>query len=104
MSLTDDPHDALRQPRSDQESRAESHRRPVRSGRRAWIMRIVLLTSLAYLGFVAVLYSLQTRLIFPGQDTQGQEFAQVRPRPGTELVRLTTGRGDPIVALYGPAL
>jgi fermentation-respiration switch protein FrsA (DUF1100 family) len=51
-----------------------------------------------------VLYSLQTRLIFPGQDTQGQPFAEVQPRPGTELVHLKTRRGESIVALYGPAL
>jgi pimeloyl-ACP methyl ester carboxylesterase len=50
------------------------------------------------------LYSLQTRLIFPGQETQGQPFAEVRPGPGTELVRLRTHRGDSIVALYGAAL
>src|SRR5262249_51205161 len=68
------------------------------------IMRIARLAAVIYLGFLTVLYSLQTRLIFPGQETQGQAFAEVRPRPGTELIRLKTHRGESIVALYGPAL
>jgi fermentation-respiration switch protein FrsA (DUF1100 family) len=51
-----------------------------------------------------VLYSLQTRAIFPGGDTQGQPWAQVRPRSGTELVHLAAPDGERIVALYGPAL
>jgi uncharacterized protein len=67
-------------------------------------MRIARIPALVYLGFTAVMFSLQTRIIFPGQDTQGQPFAQVRPRPGTELVRLDTHLGVPIVALFGPAL
>jgi fermentation-respiration switch protein FrsA (DUF1100 family) len=66
--------------------------------------RIVRVALVAYLGLVAVLYSLQTRMIFPGSGTQGQPWAEVRPRPGTELVHLTTGRGERAVALYGPAL
>jgi pimeloyl-ACP methyl ester carboxylesterase len=67
-------------------------------------MRIVRLGLLSYLGVVTVLFSLQVRLIFPGASTQGQSFAEVRPRPGTELVNLTTKRGERVVALYGPAL
>ena len=50
------------------------------------------------------MFSLQARIIFPGHDTQGQAYAEVRPRPGTELVRLETRRNVPIVAFYGPAL
>jgi fermentation-respiration switch protein FrsA (DUF1100 family) len=67
-------------------------------------MRIARLAVVLYLGVLAVLYSLQTRLIFPGASTQGQPFAEVRPPPGTELVHLTTQRGVPVVALFGPAL
>ncbi|HZW32455.1 MAG TPA: alpha/beta hydrolase [Isosphaeraceae bacterium] len=67
-------------------------------------MRVARLPAVVYLGFLGVLYSLQTRIIFPGQETQGQPFAEVRPRPGTELIRLQTHRGESIVALYGPAL
>ena len=71
---------------------------------RARITRIARFLGVIYLGTVAVLYSLQTRLIFPGADTQGQTFAEVRPRPGTELVDLTTQRGVRVVALFGAAL
>jgi fermentation-respiration switch protein FrsA (DUF1100 family) len=51
-----------------------------------------------------VLYAFQTRIIFPGHETQGQPFAEVRPRPGTELVYLKTRQGEAIVALFGAAL
>lgn len=50
------------------------------------------------------MFSFQTRIIFPGQETQGQPYAQVRPRPGTELVHLETAQGVRIVAHDGPAL
>ncbi len=60
--------------------------------------------ALVYLGLTTLFFSFQTRIIFPGHETQGQPYAQVRPRPGTELVRLRTAQGDPIVALFGPAL
>jgi len=68
------------------------------------VMRIVRLAGVISLGLIAVLYSLQTRMIFPGGDTQGQPSAVVRPRPGTELIPLTTKHGERIVALFGPAL
>jgi fermentation-respiration switch protein FrsA (DUF1100 family) len=64
---------------------------------------IVRVVALAYLGVLIVLYALQTRLIFPGQDSQGQPYAVVRPAPGTELVHFTTAHGDSIAALYAPA-
>jgi fermentation-respiration switch protein FrsA (DUF1100 family) len=67
-------------------------------------MRIVRVAGVIYLGLVAVLYSLQTRMIFPGGSTQGQPSAVVRPRPGTELIELTTKHGERVVALFGPAL
>ena len=67
-------------------------------------MRIARLIGLVYIGTLIVITSFQTRIIFPGQETQGQDYAQVRPRPGTELVHLKSRRGEPIVALYGPAL
>ena len=67
-------------------------------------MQVVRIIGLVYLGTVTVLFSLQTRIIFPGASTQGQPFAEVRPRPGTELVNLKTDRGDRVVALYGGAL
>lgn len=55
-------------------------------------------------GLLIVLYAFQTRLIFPGATTQGKDEARVEPRPGTELLTLTTDRGDRVVALFGPAL
>jgi pimeloyl-ACP methyl ester carboxylesterase len=67
-------------------------------------MRIARIIAFAYLGFAAVLFFIQARIIFPGHETQGQRFAEVRPGPGTELVRLETRQGIPIVALYGPAM
>ena len=67
-------------------------------------MRIGRMLALLYLGYGTMLFSLQTRIIFPGHETQGQPEADVRPRPGTELVKLRTQQGDSIVALYGPAL
>ena len=67
-------------------------------------MRIARDAAAVYLGVVILLYWFQTRVIFPGADTQGQPSSQVRPQPGTELVRLETRQGDQIVALFGPAL
>jgi hypothetical protein len=67
-------------------------------------MRVARTLVATYLGFAAVMFSLQCRIIFPGHDTQGQHFAEVHPRPGTELVRLKTQQGVPIVALYGSAM
>jgi uncharacterized protein len=67
-------------------------------------MRIGRIPALVYLGFTVVMFSLQTRIIFPGQETQGRPSAEVRPRPGTELVHLETHQGTPVFALFGPAL
>ena len=50
--------------------------------------------ALIYLGFLTLLYSFQTRMIFPGASTQGQPFAQVRNGADTELVNLTTSAGE----------
>jgi uncharacterized protein len=68
------------------------------------IMRIARIVATVYLLMGAVMFSLQTRIIFPGQDTQGQPYAEVRPRPGTELLRIETRDGVRVVALHGPAL
>jgi fermentation-respiration switch protein FrsA (DUF1100 family) len=50
------------------------------------------------------LYALQGKMIFPGASTQGTREAVVRPRPGTDLVKLPTSMGNHVFALYGPAL
>jgi uncharacterized protein len=67
-------------------------------------MRIARISAMVYMGLLMLFASFQTRIIFPGQETQGQDDAQVRPRPGTELVQLKSHRGESIVSLYGPAL
>jgi fermentation-respiration switch protein FrsA (DUF1100 family) len=67
-------------------------------------VRIVRDAVVVYLGVLTLFYSLQTRLIFPGASTQGQPFAEVRQRRGTELCRLKTAQGQSVVALWGPAL
>jgi hypothetical protein len=67
-------------------------------------MRIARIPAVVYLGYAAMLFSIQTRIIFPGHETQDQPYAEFRPRPGTELVQLETRQGESIVALYGPAL
>jgi fermentation-respiration switch protein FrsA (DUF1100 family) len=68
------------------------------------VARWLLFATLLYLGIVAVLFALQIRLIFPGAETQGKSSAIVHPAPGTELVNLTTGNDERVVALFGPAL
>jgi pimeloyl-ACP methyl ester carboxylesterase len=67
-------------------------------------MRIIRDFGVIYLGVLTLFYSFQTRVIFPGASTQGQPFAEARPRRGTELVNLTTSGGERVVALYGPAM
>jgi hypothetical protein len=67
-------------------------------------MKVARIVVLAYLGTITVLFSIQTRLIFPGASTQGEADAEVRPRDGTELVKLKTKHGDAIVALHGAAI
>ena len=49
-------------------------------------------------------FTTQNLLIFPGAATQGHPAAEFHPDPDTPLVRLTTARGDRVVALFGPAL
>jgi pimeloyl-ACP methyl ester carboxylesterase len=67
-------------------------------------MAIVRILVPSYVGLLAVLYGFQTRVIFPGAATQGQPYAQVHPRPGSELVKLAAHGGDEVVAIYGQAL
>src|SRR5438067_1150524 len=59
---------------------------------------------LVFLGLCIVLYALQTKMIFPGAETQGQKHAVVRAGPHEELIQLETKDGTPIVALFGHAL
>jgi uncharacterized protein len=74
------------------------------SRRKSWLARFATLTALICLGFLTVLYFLQSRMIFPGANTQGQPEAQVQGRADADLVDLTTSMGERVVALFGPAL
>ena len=67
-------------------------------------MRVARMLAAVYQVIGTVMFSIQTRIIFPGRETQGQAYAEIRPRRGTELVRLQTPDGVRIVALHGPAL
>jgi fermentation-respiration switch protein FrsA (DUF1100 family) len=78
--------------------------RPGRARVRRWALRFLRTGVLIYLGLTAVLFALQTKIIFPGAETQGQPEAVVRAGPDEELVTLTTAGGDRVVALFGPAL
>lgn len=71
---------------------------------RRWAVRGLWGILLVYLGLMAVLYSLQTELIFPGARSRGRAEAVVTPPPGAELVTLSTAGGNRVVALFGPAL
>lgn len=68
------------------------------------LKRVAFLIALTAAGYIAVLYTFQADVIFPGAATQGRPEAVVRPGPGEEPVRLTTPGGDEVVALFGPAL
>lgn len=67
-------------------------------------VRLTALSIVPLLGSSTLLYAFQTRLIFPGAATQGTPEADVIPPPGSELVRLTTAKGDRVVAIFGRAL
>ena len=67
-------------------------------------MQVARICAAVYLGITAVFFSLQTRIIFPGASSQGQPFAEIHPRRGTELITLKTKSGERVVALYGAAL
>ena len=67
-------------------------------------LRVLRVLALAYLGVLLVLSALQSRLIFPGQESQGTPAAAVQPSPGAVVVELASADGEPIVALFGRAL
>ncbi|WP_168189483.1 alpha/beta hydrolase [Paludisphaera borealis] len=67
-------------------------------------MRVSFFLLVLIAGYIAVLYTFQTSVIFPGAATQGRPESVARLGPGGELTRLTTSHGGEVVALYGPAL
>ena len=64
-------------------------------------LRVVLLV---LLGFLAVLYLLQDRMIFPGTATQGTPAVGRASAARHGAAHLTTADGERVVALFGPAL
>ena len=66
--------------------------------------RVVLVVVFLIVGMLGMLYTFQTKLIFPGARTQGAPEGVVEPPLGTELVKLKTKGGDEVTALFGPAL
>jgi uncharacterized protein len=90
------------------EGHAEGSTAPVvvepKRRRRRWIVTLLRTPLLVYAGVVAIFFAFQARIIFPGSETRGKPESVVRPRPGSELVTLTTSRGDRVVALFGKAL
>lgn len=72
--------------------------------RRRLLLWLAALPIALYVLVVGLLYFAQDTLVFPGSATQGRPEARLEPRPGTELVRLRTRDGTPIVGLFCPAL
>jgi len=73
-------------------------------GRLRRVLKWLLIPLQIYLGVAAVFFFLQTRLIFPGSDTQGDAGSTIQAPPGTELLHLKTSQGERVVALFGRAL
>jgi fermentation-respiration switch protein FrsA (DUF1100 family) len=102
--VTDDPSPLPSSESRDRQVEAAVKPSTRRSPIRGILVRIGRAAAVVYLGVAIVLYSLQTRVIFPGASTQGHPAAVLKPRAGTELVELATRRGERVVALFGPAL
>src|SRR5262245_7646962 len=71
---------------------------------RSFLVTLLRVLFLVLIGVLGVLYTLQDRIIFPGTSTQGRPEASIRPRPGAELLKLSTQKGEMVTALYGPSL
>lgn len=68
------------------------------------LVRPIRMVLLVYLGLMLVLSGFQTRLIFPGQMSQGLAGYAVAPRDGVERIEMTAEGGEPVVGLFGAAL
>jgi uncharacterized protein len=69
-----------------------------------WLIGLTVALAIVCVEARPTLGSLQQRVIFPGQVTQGRASALVEAPKGTEILTLTTAHGDRIVALFGAAL
>jgi uncharacterized protein len=104
MTLPEIQLTSAQEPIREHRSDGADKRRTRLSGIRRMAMRIVRDVVVIYFGLLTLLYSFQTRVIFPGASTQGQSFAEVQSRRDTELVTVKTARGERVVALFGPAM
>jgi fermentation-respiration switch protein FrsA (DUF1100 family) len=71
---------------------------------RRWIIRLVRIAVLAYIGVMVFVGFAQTHFIFPGAATQGQKDALLFPSHRYELLSLRAADGKKITALFGKAL
>jgi fermentation-respiration switch protein FrsA (DUF1100 family) len=91
---------------------AKSQETSVRTSTRSTLTKYLLgiastvlgLGLLGAFGMLAALFGMQTRIIFPGSDSQGKPEAQLPPGLEDLKVILKTASGDRVVALFGPAL
>jgi fermentation-respiration switch protein FrsA (DUF1100 family) len=83
----------------------EESTKPVRKhSRRKWPLRILRGLVIAYLTVTAIVFLLQSYLIFPGAATQGHVDAQVPNGRHYELLSLQAHDGKKIAAIFGAAL
>jgi fermentation-respiration switch protein FrsA (DUF1100 family) len=68
------------------------------------LIRTARLTAILYGALLVVLFLAQGWMVLPGRFSRGTPQARFAPPPGTELVHLTTSQGEPVTALFGPAL
>ena len=66
--------------------------------------RILRFLVVLFLAISVVFYLLQEKMIFQGAPTQGTKEAIVDPRPGMEILALTTPAGERVAAIFGRAL
>jgi uncharacterized protein len=64
------------------------------------MVRVGRVVLLAYVVVLILFSVMQTRLVFPGMATQGTAESVVSPPAGSELVRLMTAEGVPLVGLF----
>lgn len=68
------------------------------------LIRLAVFALLAYLLVCLIVWSLQTKLIFPGSFSQGKSFAVVHPSSFYELIELKTRDGNRTFAAFGAAI
>lgn len=69
-----------------------------------FVVRILKIIAISYIGVLVILFLLQTWIVFPGSSTQGQASAVPRAGVGATVVSLTTPTREHIIALHALAL